>query len=159
MVETRSDDHSLFIACNRRHFAFQITHIASPFKGESKQNHSTIINKEQRNTHRSAYLLYCNHEITVKHHRTQQSLLNECNHSIQPLFPSQTSQWTQTTTPIKSTPPNTLQFPSQNKHTPSSVERITPPTYRDQECTWRCYQPAPACRSVSSPRTPHGSTS
>ena len=84
MVETRSDDHSLQIACNRRHFAFQITYIASPFKGESKQNHSTTINKEQRNTHRRPYLIDYNPQITIKHHFIQQSLLSKCNHSTQP---------------------------------------------------------------------------
>ena len=64
MVETGSNDHSLQIACNRLHFAFQITYIASPFKGESKQNHSTTINKEQRNTHRKTL----SHRLQSSHH-------------------------------------------------------------------------------------------
>ena len=87
MVETRSDDHSLQIAWNPHRITLQNTHIASPFNWESKQNHSTIINKKQRNTHRRPYLIDYNPQITIKHHFTQQSLLSKCNHSTQPSFP------------------------------------------------------------------------
>ena len=64
MVETRSDDHSLQIAWNPHRITLQNTHIASPFKGESKQNHSTTINKEQRNTHRKTL----SHRLQSSHH-------------------------------------------------------------------------------------------
>ena len=40
IVETGSNDHSLHITCNSHHFAFQITHIASPFQWEPKPKHS-----------------------------------------------------------------------------------------------------------------------
>ena len=39
MVEITSNDHSIHIICNQRHFTFQITHIASPFQWESKLNY------------------------------------------------------------------------------------------------------------------------
>ena len=38
IVETRSNDHSLHIAWNQHHFAFQITYIASSFQWEPKLN-------------------------------------------------------------------------------------------------------------------------
>ena len=65
IVETRSNDHSLQIACNQRHFTLQITHIASSFKWETNPNHS-VIHKEQQNTHRTVYLTISNSSQTFK---------------------------------------------------------------------------------------------
>ena len=42
IVDSTSNDHSLRIAYNPHHFAFQITHIASPFQWEPKPIQSTM---------------------------------------------------------------------------------------------------------------------
>ena len=148
-----------------------VSHYKTPtLHPHSKENQNRITQQPsivQRNTHRktlSHRLQSPNHHKTPLHSTIPSQQMQPPNRI---LFPSQTSQWTQISTSIKSTPPkhSSMQCPSHNKHTPSLLERIervtriTPPTYHDQECTWRCYQRAPACRSVSSPRTPHGSTS
>lgn len=138
-----------------------------PHSTENQNRTTQQFSTEHQNTHRktlSHRLQSSNHHKTPLHSAIPSQQMQPPNRI---LFPFQTSKWTQISTPIKSTPPkhSSPQCPSQNKHTPSLLERIervtriTPPTYHDQECTWRCYQPAPACRSVSSPRTPHGSTS
>ena len=151
-----------------------VSHYKTPtLHPHSKENQNRITQQSSKNskhTHRSAYLIDYNPQITIKHRFTQQSLLSKCNHSnhtTTPSFPLPNLKVDPNYYSHQIDPPkhSSMQFPSQNKHTPSLLERIervtriTPPTYHDQECTWRCYQRAPACRSVSSPRTPHGSTS
>ena len=55
IVETESNDHSLRIAYNQRHFAFQITHITSPFQWEPKPNHSTMTTQSPTLPHNSLF--------------------------------------------------------------------------------------------------------
>ena len=65
IVETGSNDHSLQIAWNPRHFAFQITHIASPFQWEPNLNNWKWQQKHQ-SSHTTAYLAILSPIITSK---------------------------------------------------------------------------------------------
>ena len=147
-----------------------VSHYKTPtLHPHSKENQNRITQqpstKNSETLTERPYLLYYNPQNTMKHRLTQQSLLSKCNHPTIPSIPLPNLKVNPNLHPYQIDLQSTPKFPSHNKHTPSSVERIErvtrikPPTYHDQECTWRCYQRAPACRSVSSPRTPHGSTS
>ena len=89
IVETGSNDHSLHIAWNPHHFAFQITHIASPFKWEPNLNNWQWQQKHQ-SSHRTAYLAILSPIITSKcqfhpsipiSEATQSQWLSHCIHT------------------------------------------------------------------------------
>ena len=63
IVETTSNDHSLHIAWNPCHFAFQITYIASPFKRQSNPNHSVILKRTANHLQNSLF----HHSLPVNH--------------------------------------------------------------------------------------------
>ena len=145
-----------------------VSHYKTPtLHPHSKENQNRITQQSSKNskhTHRSAYLIDYNPQITIKHRFTQQSLLSKCNHSnhtTTPSIPLPNLKVDPNLHPYQINPQNTPQcnaLLTTNTHL-QHLKEVKPPTYHDQECTWRCYQRAPACRSVSSPRTPHGSTS
>ena len=100
IVETGSADHSLQIAWNPHHFAFQISSIASPFKWEPNPNHSVILKRIAKHPHNCL----SHHSLPIN--------------NIQPPIPSQLPHYPNTPKSTHPQIPLTLTIPFQSRIPP-----------------------------------------
>ena len=80
-----------------------------PHSNRSQNRITQQSSKNSKHTHRSAYLIDYNPQITIKHRLTQQSLLSKCNHPIASYSPPKPQSGPKYPLPSNQLPLNTPQ--------------------------------------------------